>query len=319
MQAKSGMVSEMAKRKRQEEVSLYVSKRKSALTGVDVDLTVPEKLKAGLLNVFFSRLIEHLEIFAPKKVIIAMEGRRCWRFDYCDTYKSTRTHSDWDLVITYSEFKAFRDECAVKFAKTFGLHTVKHDKCEGDDILAISARAAAREYDSVVVSTGDRDMLQLTRDPNVFVYDSKDGEFKYPPNKDVRHFLDIKAVGGDRGDAIDGIKLPGKSKAVAKEKFVIKAGGDLFAYCESLGVVDQYVRNRELVDFDYIPGSIKDEVEEILSTEKYLLGNYYDRYSMGLSQINLVRLEQMSQVPRLFKLQTDTVLNPGKKEMNVFG
>ena len=315
MQAKSGMVSEISKRRMQDDLGMFPMYRKSALGGIDVDLKHPDSTKKGLLNVFFYRLVDHIEQFAPSKLVFAMEGKHCWRFDAYDGYKSTRTHESWDLVFTYSEFKRFRDECAFKLAGVFGAHYMRDDRCEGDDILAIVSRSARHEYDNVIVSTGDRDMLQLTRHENIFVFDSKDQEFKFTPNNDVRYFLDLKAVGGDRGDSIGGIVLPGKTKAVAKAKFVEKAEGDLHTYCESLGVLDQYIRNRELVDFDYIPSDIFDDVKERLYVDKYVVGNYFDRYSLGLSDINQRRLEDISQKLKLNS--KDTVLDANRRIENL--
>lgn len=301
MQAKSSMVTEISKKKIMGDMGMFPMYKKSNLSGLNVNLANPESTKQGLLNVFFSRLVDHIDAFSPSKVVFALEGRRCWRFDAYSGYKSTRTREDWDLVFTYSEFKKVRDEFALKLAGIFGCHVVKHDRCEGDDILAIVSRSARNDFDNVIVSTGDRDMLQLTRDKNIFIFDSKDQEFKYPPNNDVRYFLDLKSVGGDRGDSIGGIVLPGKTKAVGKAKFIEKAAGDLHTYCESLGVLDQYLRNRELVDFDYIPMDILTDVVESLYENKPMTCNYFDRYSLGLSDMNQRRLEGVVQKIKLNK------------------
>ena len=311
MQGLMGMIAQVKKAKNSQSM-LFTNYQNPYLHGLEIDLTDEKSVKHGLLNVFISRFLDHLIQFNPSKIVMAMEGKRCWRKLIYPEYKMNRTHDSWELTFDYYEFCRFRDEVAQTISSLVGTHIIKVDGCEGDDVLAVVAKECRDHFDNIVISSGDRDITQLTKYPNVKVFDSKDQEFKTPLNGDVKMFLECKSVGGDKGDNIFGLLLEGKTRRIGKDgaaKFINRADGSLYDYCDSLGVLDQYLLNRQLMDLDYIPQDVYDRASEAVKTSEIVLGSFYDQYKLGLTEMNLKKISTVRAGSKLFKKQRTGLLS----------
>jgi hypothetical protein len=66
-------------------------------------------------------------------------------YDYCNdrlvpTYKGNRKSKDWEFAFTKSEWAFIRDESAKVISKYFRSFAIKHDRCEGDDIVHLAIK-----------------------------------------------------------------------------------------------------------------------------------------------------------------------------------
>lgn len=142
-------------------------------------------------------------------------------------------------------------------AKT-DINFINHDETEADDIIAILTEYFSKEYKVIIISS-DKDYLQLLDMERVELYDINNNKIEKDENSSKKILLE-KILRGDRSDNIPGI------------------GGDLinfflrkpeFLYYElyvNKDFRDKFCRNRNLIDFSYIPLKIKNSVINKLVT-----------------------------------------------------
>ena len=137
---------------------------------------------------------------------------------------------------------------------------IRHSQAEADDIAAIAARYIRVVYpeEKVILITGDYDFLQLSEPGFVEIY--KLQGLKEITVDDPHTALMSKILAGDPSDNIPNIfKGCGKKTAARLANDPVELGKVL----EKHGS-EQYLLNRQLVDFDYIPLDIVSDIEAIL-------------------------------------------------------
>lgn len=240
--------------------------------------------------------------FDGSHVVFCLEGRS-WRKDYYKPYKANRAETRaaltaseqeedklfWEAFDTFKEFIAEKTNCTV----------IQHPQLEADDLIAgwIQSHPDSKH---VIIST-DSDFEQLIA-PNVKQYngvsevtithegyfdakgnkvkDKKTGEDKAAP--DPQWLLFEKCMRGDTSDnvfsAYPGVRTKGtKSKVGLLEAFGDKNAKGyswnnlmLQRWTDHNGVehrvLDDYERNRRLIDLSHQPEEIKTIIKETIET-----------------------------------------------------
>jgi len=240
--------------------------------------------------------------FDGSHVVFCLEGRS-WRKDYYEPYKRNRAETRaaltaseqeedklfWEAFDTFKEFVAEKTNCTV----------IQHPQLEADDLIAgwIQSHPDSKH---VIIST-DSDFEQLIA-PNVKQYngvsevtithegyfdakgnkvkDKKTGEEKAAP--DPQWLLFEKCMRGDTSDnvfsAYPGVRTKGtKSKVGLLEAFSDKNAKGyswnnlmLQRWTDHNGVehrvLDDYERNRRLIDLSHQPEEIKTIIKETIET-----------------------------------------------------
>lgn len=240
--------------------------------------------------------------FNGNHVIFCLEGRS-WRKDFYAPYKAQRAasraaHTEkeadeekvfWEAFDTFKEFISEKTNCTV----------LQHPQLEADDLIA--GWIQSHPDDNHIIISTDTDFLQLIA-PNVKQYngvlectithegyfDNKDKPIidkktqlpKAAPNPEFLLFE--KCMRGDTSDnvfsAYPGVRTKGTSKKVG----LIEAFEDrknkgfnwnnmmLQRWVDHNGVehrvLDDYERNRRLIDLTYQPDNIKQLIAETIST-----------------------------------------------------
>lgn len=185
------------------------------------------------------------------KIIFARDGKNVWRYDIYPEYKGSRQKNNDDIHSPGPVFKYVNKN----YHNRLEYPVIRVDTAEADDIIAITTRYFQNEFPSekIIIITGDHDLLQLS---NVQILNLKFKEITSDPYISLM----IKILAGDPSDNIPPI-YKGCGKKTAErlannspelEKILNKHGRE------------QYILNRTLVDFDYIPISISSEIEKIL-------------------------------------------------------
>lgn len=239
--------------------------------------------------------------FGGKHVIFCLEGRS-WRKDYYEPYKRNRAESRaaltereqeedrlfWEAFDTFKEFITEKTNCTV----------MQHPRLEADDLIAGWIQSHPND-DHVIVST-DTDFLQLIA-PNVRQYngvtetiitdqgffdlkgkpviDKKTNEPKAAPNPEWLLFE--KCMRGDTSDnvfsAYPGVRTKGTSKKVGLTEAFEDRNSKGFAWNNLMlqrwtdhegqehRVLEDYERNRRLIDLAHQPDDIKAIIKETIA------------------------------------------------------
>ena len=254
-------------------------------------------IKLGMaLHITFNSVKKAWQDFGGKHVVFCLEGRS-WRKDYYKPYKANRAETRAAMTVKESEedklfwetFDAFKDFIIEKTNCT----VLQHQRLEADDLIA-GFIASHPDDDHVIIST-DSDFHQLIA-PNVKQYngvaetlttiegifdkkgnmvkDTKTGEPKDIPNPDW--ILFEKCMRGDTSDNVFSA-YPKVRKNKLEEAFKDRSNKG-FAWNnlmlqrwvdhngEEHRVLDDYNRNRQLIDLKAQPDDVKQIIAETIAT-----------------------------------------------------
>lgn len=192
--------------------------------------------------------------FDPTRVIMAFDAKRSWRKDIYQNYKAqrkeARSKSKIDFELFYKALDSFIESFKIIFSNFYCL---KIEHCEADDIIAIISQMDD-DYKKVIISM-DSDLIQLLRYKNVKIYSPIKKEFVVCLNPKLS--LELKILTGDKSDNIPGVKSKCGEKTALK---IIDNGLDIFLQNEEFK--QNYQRNKQLIDFEFIPQNIINTITE---------------------------------------------------------
>lgn len=201
-------------------------------------------------------------------VVICCDSKHYWRKDIFPYYKAHRKLQrsksiiDWSEVFTYiSEFKQeLRDYFPYKVIEVFG--------AEADDIIAIIT-FNKKDDEKILIIGGDKDYAQLQSIPNVKQYAPKKKKFIEIDNP--KEFLNELVIMGDKDDGIPNIRSDSdtfvkqnKRQSPIRKTEILqwKKCDDPIEFCETKNMLENYKRNKQLIDFSYIPEKYKKSILE---------------------------------------------------------
>jgi 5'-3' exonuclease len=260
-------------------------------------------IKLGMaLHITFNSIKKAWQDFGGSHVVFCLEGRS-WRKDYYKPYKANRAETRaamtvkeaeedalfWETFDTFKDFITEKTNCTV----------LQHKQLEADDLIAGFIQSHSND-NHVIIST-DSDFHQLIA-PNVkqyngvletltthegifdkkgkLVIDSKTKEPKEIPNPEW--ILFEKCMRGDSSDnvfsAYPGVRTKGsKNKVGLTEAFEDRKSKGynwnnlmLQRWTDHEGqehrVLDDYERNRQLIDLTHQPDDIKEIIKDTIKT-----------------------------------------------------
>lgn len=197
------------------------------------------------------------------ELVICQDAGNSWRKDIFPQYKINRKKNrskdyDWDRI--FEVMTQIRNEVA----EIFPYKSIRVDRCEADDIIAVLTKHY-HETEKIMVISSDKDFVQLYRYPNVKVYSPSQKSIIVCKDPEVSLFEHIA-----RGDSVDGIpnilsdddtfEIDGKRQKPLSSK-------KLDSWSSSRSFPTEYTqnweRNQKLVDLTYIP----EEYERNILTE----------------------------------------------------
>jgi hypothetical protein len=254
-------------------------------------------IKLGMaLHITFNSIKKAWQDFEGKHVVFCLEGRS-WRKDYYKPYKANRAETRAAMTVKeqdedklfWETFDAFKDFINEKTNCT----VLQHKQLEADDLIA--GWIQSHPNDSHVIISTDSDFHQLIA-PNVKQYngvaetltthegifdkkgkmvkDSKTGEPKDIPNPEW--ILFEKCMRGDSSDNVFSA-FPKVRKNKLQEAFTDRSNKG-FAWNNMMlqrwvdhegkehRVLDDYERNRQLIDLTAQPDDVKAMISETIAT-----------------------------------------------------
>lgn len=202
-------------------------------------------------------IIDMVSKFKADRLVICVDskGSGYWRKEVFPEYKAHRSKYRKDAKIDFSSLNDAITSFVERVSKILtNVYVMRIDRAESDDLIAVITKHHGSQAKIVIVS-GDRDFCQLqTRFHDVHQFDWTQKKFVLVP--DPLNHIDQKVITGDRNDGIPPIKR-GMGPKTAKK--YIDSGVNIME-CSDKQMVDNYKRNRLLIDFDFIPDDIRDEI-----------------------------------------------------------
>ena len=165
----------------------------------------------------------------PARLACAVDEdwRPAWRVDLVPEYKAARVASVAPAQQVAADDEVGRQSVYVfRLLEGLGVAVVGFEACEAEDVIGtLAEREAARPGTRVAVVSGDRDLYQLVRDPEVYVLYPVKGvsEMLRVDEAEVtrrygipgRAYADFAVLRGDPSDGLPGVKGIGEKTAAS--------------------------------------------------------------------------------------------------------
>lgn len=229
-------------------------------------------------------------------IVLCTDAANPWRRDYFPLYKANRKKAreaddkDWKLI--FDTLQVVKDE----IRENFPFYYMYVENCEADDIIAILAKHYHKQEDILIIS-GDKDFQQLQKYPNIMQFSPNLNKEVVCKEPDV--FLQEHILKGDKSDGIpnilsndncldEGIRQTPMRKSVVDKYIRITIEKDDKYY-------RNYLRNQTLIDLDFIPSEIEDDILNKFSMQTPPTGRVFDylaknRLNMLLDNVEDFRL-----------------------------
>ena len=222
----------------------------SKYADVDMDVLRPPVLNS--LRIYRTKFIEEYG-----ELILCCDDRKTWRKEMFPNYKASRKKSrqvsgiDWQNL--YDCLNQLKDELRYWFPYKL----IQIEKAEADDIIATLVGLISER---TLILSSDKDFVQL-QGFNVRQYSPMQKKYV---DGNAKWSLHEKIVKGDVGDGIPNIMSDDnvfvdegrRQKPITAKKVDAWYDLDPNMYCDS-EMLRNYNRNKQLVDLDEIPESIR--------------------------------------------------------------
>ena len=198
------------------------------------------------------------------EVILAYDSRHYWRKDVFPFYKQNRKKDreksghDWHSI--FEVLNKIRDE----IKQYFPYKVIEVHGAEADDVISTLCKNKD-PLEKILILSGDKDFIQLQKYPGVVQYNPITKRYVKHDNP----FLYIKehVLRGDKSDGIpnflseDDVFISGsRQKPISQKKLGKWIEQEPSEFCTSTEQMRNYHRNRNLIDFDYVPEDIEQKI-----------------------------------------------------------
>ena len=245
-----------------------------------------EHLDENLIrHIVLNTIRSYIKQFRSKygEAVICCDSKKYWRRDVFPFYKihrrKDREKSDFDWNLIFESLNKIRDE----LKQNLPYKVMEVDGAEADDIIAVLAELNNQNQEILIISS-DKDFIQLQKFKNVKQYSPILKRFV--STDDPQSYIKEHIIRGDRGDGIPNFLSPDntfvvgeRQKSINKKKLVEWLGSEPDDFCVNDQMLRGYKRNQVLVDLSFIPGEIKNQIQnsymETKTGNKNKMMNYF--------------------------------------------
>lgn len=199
------------------------------------------------------------------ELVICHDSSNCWRKDIFEYYKLNRkakqdaSDVDWDSI--YDALHRIRTEVE----QNFPYKNIKVERAEADDIISVLCEKYS-PHEKILILSNDKDFKQLQKFENVSQYSCIKKEFLICD--DPEGFLIDHIVRGDSSDGIPNVLSDDDTfmiESKRQRRLTKKTIEDILETFRMTGSPPEYCsagweRNKKLIDLNYIPDTIQNEV-----------------------------------------------------------
>ena len=193
------------------------------------------------------------------ELVICCDAGNYWRGDVFPHYKASRKVQRKKSKFDWGEAFTVIREMRHDLREYFPYKVLCVDKLEADDIIGLLAREATEK---TLIISGDKDFVQLQTNPLVKQYSWVKKGWIEPEKLTPEQFLMELIITGDSSDGVPNIKseadtfiVEGKrqKKIMKKDLAVWVKETDPKYICTSKTMLENFERNKELIDLSYTP------------------------------------------------------------------
>lgn len=174
-------------------------------------LHAPDGTPVNALYGVFSMILKLIDDYSPTHLLIARDGPEAsFRLELDPGYKADRSAPPDDLVVQFSLIDQLVEFLEIPSLRISGQ--------EADDIIGSVVKQYAQKFDSVLIASGDKDLMQFVEGPVELLDTMKNKRYLrndvfekmgvYP-----EQICDFLSLVGDSSDNIPGVKGVGKKGA----------------------------------------------------------------------------------------------------------
>lgn len=207
--------------------------------------------------------------FNNDELIIACDDKRTWRKDFFPYYKANRKKARANSELDWASVFITLGKIKLELKEYFHYPVIQVEGAEADDVIATIVQHYATPLNTgphITILSGDKDFRQLQRYGNVTQYDpvSKKKIIDTSPDRYLKELI----IRGDKGDGVPNMLSPDdcivndqRQKSVSTKRLEIWLDTPTDKIlAESPTIEHGFRRNQILIDFDYIPGELKDKI-----------------------------------------------------------
>lgn len=209
------------------------------------------------------------------ELVICCDGRKYWRREFFPNYKANRKkardNSDLDWTLIFDTLSMIRDEIKQNFP-----YKVLHlERAEADDIVAVLAKwsqnngliqqGLVEEPQKILVVSSDGDFIQLQKYDNITQWSPIQKKYVKATKKELyeKTITHIVKAGDDGIPNIlssDDVFVKGERQKPVSAKRLQEFIENGFTACKNDEERRNWHRNQTLVDFEFIPEDVQNEI-----------------------------------------------------------
>ena len=243
------------------------------------------------MHILFQRVQKFFNTHNPDYLVFTFENKNNWRKAYTKSdacvskipYKGNRVY-DSSMDYYFKMLDAFRETCTHHTS----IICLTAEGLEGDDLIAGYAQLYASDDHEVVILSGDKDFVQLLKNPNVTLINQRDGKKRNQPGDkiywpDLDYYMFQDAMRGQKKDNVHsakpGVRTTQLVKAFNDEVEMLNLmnetwEGEVDGKKITYRVGDLYEENKMLLDLTKQPEEVRQYMFEIIKNEVNNLGKY---------------------------------------------
>jgi 5'-3' exonuclease len=230
--------------------------------------TLEQTRRVTLVSIFSLKRKLKKYVKGNEDVFLCLDTKNYWRKEVFEYYKSHRkkdreeSTTDWELFFEHTN--QIKDE----FRAFLPFHLIEVDGAEGDDIIAtLSKKFCSPDQVNVIVSS-DKDFLQIKQTICSNIKQYSPWHKKFIDDNIQEYDLFTHILRGDSGDGIpnflsdgDALFNPNKrQKKLSDSKIDQWRFLSPEEFCENIDVLNNYKRNKKLIDLREIPKEVKQKI-----------------------------------------------------------
>ena len=217
------------------------------------------------------------------QVILCCDNETYWRKSYFPFYKANRkklreaSAVDWNII--FKTIHALKNE----LKDYFPYKLIDVSNAEADDVIGVLTPLLS-SHEKILIISSDEDFLQLQKYKNVYQYSPKAKKLIKSTNPEID--LKKKIITGDTGDGIpnmlsqhNSFVLKIRQKQMTEKRLLELANTEMIAENLQGEQYNYYIRNKTLIDFNYIPEDIRQNIvttyNEANTNNRMKLFNYF--------------------------------------------